>query len=287
MEGKICIVTGANSGIGLETSRALAESGATVVMVCRNPQKGEAALKDIKQSTGNKNLHLYVVDLESQQEIRAFAEAVHQEFSKVDVLVNNAGAFIPNRYETVDGYESTFATNHLAYFLLTHLLLDLLTAAGNARIVNVSSGAHTGGALDFNDLQLKKGYSGYKAYANSKLANILFTKALAKRLDASRITVNVLHPGVVATNIGNRGRSVFSIFFNLLKPFFMSSARGAKTSVYLATSPEVEGVTGKYFERCKEITPSAAAQDVALAQRLYEMSASMTGVDALSDTLES
>ena len=283
MKGKICIVTGANSGIGLETTRALAEKGATVIMVCRNPEKGKAALEDVKRTTGNQDLHLFRVDLESQDQIRKFAAAFKQKFSHLDVLVNNAGAFIPQWQETVDGIESTFATNHLAYFLLTHLLLDELQKAGKARVINVSSGAHQGGEIDFDNLQLKTGYSGYKAYANSKLGNILFTTALAERLSDTSITVNALHPGVVSTNIGNRGRSLFGMFFNLLKPFFMSAQKGAKTSIYLATSPEVEGVTGKYFERSAEVTPSRAARDMELARRLFEVSASMTGLVLVDD----
>ena len=283
MKGKICIVTGANSGIGLETTRALAEKGATVVLVCRNPEKGKVALEDVKRTTGNQDLHLFQVDLESQDQIRKFADAFKQKFSHLDVLVNNAGAFIPSWQETVDGIESTFATNHLAYFLLTHLLLDELQKADKARVINVSSGAHQGGERDFDNLQLKTGYSGYKAYANSKLGNILFTTALAERLSDSSITVNALHPGVVSTNIGNRGRSLFGMFFNLLKPFFMSAQKGAKTSIYLATSPEVDGVTGKYFERSKEVTPSRAARDMELARRLFEVSASMTGVVLADD----
>ncbi|MEM8487131.1 MAG: SDR family oxidoreductase [Bacteroidota bacterium] len=283
MTGKICIVTGANSGIGLETARSLATRGATVVLACRNKQKGEAALASLRSATNNNALHLMLVDLADMDSIRKMAAAFKQRFQQLDLLVNNAGAFMPARQTSVDGYELTFATNHLAYFLLTHLLLDLLIATPESRVVNVSSDAHRGGAVHFDDLQLKKGYGGYKAYAQSKLANILFSNELARRLDTANPTVNSLHPGVVATNFGSGKSGFFSFFFRIFSPFFLSPKAGAQTSIYLATSPEVMGVTGKYFDRSKPRTPSAAARDADAAKRLYEITAQLTGVIPIDD----
>ena len=288
MNNKVCIVTGANSGIGLETARALAQQQARVVMVCRNQQKGEAAQLDIQQSTGNREVHLYLADLSSQASIRSFAGTFKQQFKTLDVLVNNAGVFLPGREETKDGIEKTFAVNHLAYYLLTHLLLDLLTATENARVVNVSSDAHRGGgALDFDDLELERGYTGYKAYARSKLANILFTTEMARRLDIAhprkRPTVNCLHPGVVATNITTGKTGIFAMGFNLFKAFFLNPARGAQTSVYLATDDAVSQTTGRYFEKCKPAAPSREEQDREAAKRLYDISAKLTGLEGITD----
>lgn len=284
MTGKICIVTGANSGIGLETARSLAARGATVVLACRNQQKGEAALATLREATNNSALHLMLVDLADMASIRKMAAAFKQQFQQLDLLVNNAGALMPSRETSVDGYELTFATNHLAYFLLTHLLLDLLIATPASRVVNVSSDAHRGGAIHFDDLQLEKSYGGYKAYAQSKLANILFSNELARRLGTTTPTVNSLHPGVVATNFGTGKTGFFSFFFRMFSPFFLSPKAGAQTSIYLATSPEVAGVTGKYFDRRKPRTPSAAARDKAAAKRLYDITAQLTGVIPINDT---
>ncbi len=287
MTGKICIVTGANSGIGLETARGLAARGATVILACRNQQKGEAALAELKASTNNEDLHLMLVDLADMASIRTMAAAFRQQFQQLDLLVNNAGVFIPTRQTSVDGYELTFATNHVAYFLLTHFLLDLLVATPASRIVNVSSDAHRGGAMHFDDLQLESGYGGYKAYAQSKLANILFSSELARRLGTTTPTVNSLHPGVVATNFGSGKSGFFSFFFRVFSPFFLSPESGARTSLHLATSPEVAGVTGKYFDRSKPRKPSAAALDMNAAKRLYDITAQLTGVTPISDTLAS
>lgn len=283
MTGKICIVTGANSGIGRETARGLAARGATVVLACRNQQKGEAALAELQASTKNEALHLMLVDLADKASIRNMATAFRQQFGQLDLLVNNAGAFIPTRQTSVDGFELTFATNHLAYFLLTHLLLDLLVATPGSRVVNVSSDAHRGGAIHFDDLQLAQGYGGYKAYAQSKLANILFSNELARRLGTTTPTVNSLHPGVVATNFGSGKPGFFSFFFRMFSPFFLSPETGARTSLYLATSPEVAGVTGKYFDRSKLRKPSVAALNAETAARLYQISASLTDVVPVDD----
>ncbi len=284
MTGKVCIVTGANSGIGLETARGLAQLGATVVLACRSEEKGKAALADITATTGNLNTHLMLVQLDQMASIRAFAAAFKKDFNRLDVLVNNAGVLIPSRKTTVDGFEATFAINHLAYFLLTHLVLDVLMATPKARIVNVSSDAHRAAQIDFSDLQAENGYAGYKIYARSKLANILFTSELSRRLTGQAPTANSLHPGVVATNFASGQTSFFTFFFRLFRPFFLSSSKGAQTSLYLATSPEVEGVTGKYFDRSAEKNPSSAASNQETAKRLYEMSAKLTGVSIPTDT---
>ncbi len=288
MKEKVCIVTGANTGIGLETARALARQGATVILACRNQKKGETACADVKQTTGNNQVHLFQVDLGHMQSIRSFAADFKQRFSRLDVLVNNAGVFKPVREVTPDGFETTFATNHLGYFLLTHDVLDVLGNTPGARIINVSSDAHRAAQIDFEDLHLEKGYSGYKSYARSKLANILFSTELSKRLQAqypasAGPTVNSLHPGVVATNIAGDMSHFFGFFFKIFSPFFLSPARGAKTSIYLATSSEVEGVTGKYFEKCAAQVPASSATDPVTAKRLYEISAKLTGVKGISD----
>ncbi len=292
MKDSVCIVTGANSGIGLETARALARQGAEVVMVCRNHQKGEAAKADIQETTQNPDVHLFIADLELQSSIRAFARAFKEQFDRLDVLVNNAGVFIPRREITPDGIEKTFAINHLGYFLLTHLLLEPLLQTPASRVVNVSSDAHRGGgAIDFQNLQLERDYTGYKAYARSKLANIHFTTELARRLEAAypetTPTVNCLHPGVVSTNITTGKSGFFAFFFKIFSPFFLNAARGAETSIFLATSPDVADTTGKYFQKCKVHTPSLEARDETSAKRLYDVSAKLTGITGITDTPQS
>ncbi len=292
MKEKVCIVTGANSGIGLETARALALQQAEVVMVCRNQQKGETAQIDIQQTTQNPRVHLFIADLELQSSIQAFARTFTEQFGRLDVLVNNAGVFIPKREVTAEGIEKTFAINHLGYFLLTHLLLDRLLQTPASRVVNVSSDAHRGGgALELQNLQLESGYTGYKAYARSKLANIYFTTEMARRLAEvypdSAPTVNCLHPGVVSTNITTGKKSFFAFFFKILSPFFLSATRGAETSIYLATSPEAAHITGKYFEKRNVSSTSPEARDAVTAKRLYEISAKLTGIQGITDRLQS
>ena len=278
MKGKVCIVTGANAGIGLETARGLAKQGATVVMVCRNPEKGTKAMVDIKQSTGNEDVHLLLADLASQRQIRALADAFTSQFDRLDVLVNNAGVFRPDKALTEDGYESTFAINHLAYFLLTHLLLGTLKATPFSRIVNVSSNAHLSAKIDFDALQDVDSYNGFAAYGQSKLANVLFTYELARHLKDTDVTCNALHPGVVKTNIASHGFSLFTVFFNLFSPFFKRPADGAATSLYLATSPDVKGVTGRYFDNKKEKRSSAVSYNAEVARELWDVSCSLTGI---------
>jgi len=274
MKDKVCLVTGANTGIGKVTARSLAESGATVVMVCRDKQKGEAARDEIKQKSGNQQVELMLADLSSQAQIRKLADEFKARYNRLDVLVNNAGVYLPKRTLTEDGLETTFAVNHLAYFLLTNLLLDLLKQSAPSRIVNVSSAAHHYGKVEFDNLQGEREYKGFAAYSNSKLENVLFTRELARRLADTGVTANALHPGAVATNIFRRLPTPIEW---LIKAFTLSPEKGAETSIYLATSPEIEGISGKYFDKKREARISAIAQDDELARRLWDESVKLTG----------
>jgi NAD(P)-dependent dehydrogenase (short-subunit alcohol dehydrogenase family) len=271
MQGKICMVTGANSGIGKETAVGLAKQGATVVMVCRDATKGEAALKEIKERTGNSAIELLLADLSSQQAIRNLVTDFKNKYSKLHVLINNAGVVLSRRILTIDGIETQFAVNHLAPFLLTNLLLDVLKASAPARVVNLSSGIHKGATID--DLQSEKKYSAFSAYGKSKLALTLFTYELARRLKGSGVTVNAVHPGVVKTNLG-RDMNWFSRGFT--KVFFKSPVKGATTSIYVASSPEIEGITGKYFANKKETPSSKLSYDETAAKQIWDLSAKLT-----------
>lgn len=280
MTGKICVVTGANSGIGRETAVALAKAHADVSIVCRTAEKAEAAAAEIRARSGSDRVRAFVADFSSQAETRALAKCLLAELPRIDVLVNNAGLIMGERRLTPEGIETTFAVNHLGYFLLTHLLLDRLRESAPARIVNVASDAHRSGTVDFDDIECARGYSGWKAYCQSKLCNVLFTNELARRLDGSGITANSLHPGVVGTNFANAGPSLVRGLFWLAKPFLLSPARGAETSIYLAMSPDVDGVSGKYFAKKQAVTPSSEARDEQRAKRLWTLSESMTGISA-------
>lgn len=274
MQGRVCLITGGSSGIGRETALALAAKGARVGIVVRDQNRGNDALAEIKVQTGNDQLDLFLADLGSQQSIRTLAEEVKGRYNRLHVLVNNAGGVFP-RSETVDGIERTFAVNHLAYFLLTDLLLDLIKASAPARIVNVSSGAHTGGKINFDDIQGQKKYTSFRAYSQSKLANVLFTYELARRLRGTGVTVNALHPGVVATKFGTEfGPARFAL--GLVRRFLKTPEQGAATSIYLASSPEVEGVTGKYFIDSKPARSSKISYDSQTAARLWQVSAELT-----------
>jgi len=277
MNGKICMVTGATSGIGKETARALAQGGGTVILVGRNREKSEATIDRIKQQTGNPAVEYILADLSSQAAIRQLAETFKRQHERLDVLVNNAGAFFLWCQESMDGIEMTFALNHLGYFLLTNLLLDTMKASAPARIINVSSGSHEGETINFDHLQGKRMYSGFRAYGQSKLANILFTYELARRLEGTGVTVNALHPGFVATSIGTNNGWIVRVIRPLMNLFAISAEEGAQTNIYLATSPEVEGVTGKYFFKCEAVRSSDASYDLAAAERLWQVSAEMTG----------
>jgi len=276
MRGKTCVVTGASSGIGLETAVALAQAGARVAIVCRTAEKGEHAVKEIKRRSQSPDVLFFVADLSSQRAVRALAAQLAAGFPRLDVLVNNAGLMLAERVLTEDGVETTFAVNHLAYFLLARLLEPTLVAGAPARIVNVASRAHESGTLRFDDLMGTRAYDGWKAYAQSKLANVVFTYELARRLAGTGVTANCLHPGVVGTNIGNAGPSWIRFGIKLARPFLLGSAKGAATSIYLASSPEVEGASGKYFVDLRERRSSDESYDRAVAARLWEVSEELT-----------
>ena len=273
--GKIAIVTGANSGMGMATARALLNEGATVIMLCRNEQRGKEAYKELLKD-GNSRTYLILCDLGDYASIRAFASKVREQFGRVDVLVNNAGFISLDRQETKEGIERQFGINHLGHFLLTTELLDLM--GEGARIVNVASGAHKVGKIHFDDINLHKGFNVIKAYGQSKLANVLFTRELARRLKDRRITVNCCHPGAVATNIGiDRETGFGKTVTGMLKPFFLTPEEGARTAVFLATDESVSEVTGEYFYKCKIAKSSRRSKDAELARRLYEFSEELIG----------
>jgi len=277
MVGKVCIVTGANTGIGKETALGLAKLGATVVMVCRDRQRGEDAQSEIKQKSGNDKVDLMLCDLSSQRSIKQFAPIFAQRHDRLHVLVNNAGIVLREPSMTEDGLESTFAINHLGYYLLTNLLLELLKKSAPSRIVNVASAAHKFGSLDVNAWPTGRQYSAFGAYANSKLANVLFTRELAQRLSGTGVTANCLHPGGVGTNLFRGLPKFLQIVIKLVT---ISPERGARTSIYLASSPDVEGITGKYFARCRQQESSDASRNKVAARDLWNLSAELTGVGA-------
>lgn len=259
------------------TAQALAEQGAVVIAAGRSRERCRETVAKIKEQTGNQDVHCLLADLSSQEQIRRLAEQVHEGWPRLDVLINNAGGFFLKRRESVDGIEMTFALNHLNYFLLTHLLLDLLEAGERARIINVSSDAHRGARINFSDIEYRRGFAGMRAYGQSKLANILFTYELARRLEGSSITANALHPGFVATGFGMKNGPVADLVMRVAHLFAISPEEGARTSIYLASSPEVEGVSGEYFVRCKTVRSDPASYDREAAQRLWGISAEMTG----------
>lgn len=279
MHGKTCLVTGATSGIGKVTAKALAELGGEVIIAGRDRRKVEDIIEWIKIDTGNKSIHPAVADFTNLHEIHDLAQSVKDRFSRLDVLVNNAGAFFNTRQETAYGVEKTFLVNHLAPFLLTNLLMDVLNTGTQARIVNISSEAHRYGSIDFDDLQYKRGYAGMKAYARSKLANIYFTYELARRLHGSSITANAVHPGHVATNMWKSNFPVIGPVLKWVMGFLaISPQEGADTSIYVVTSPELEGVTGKYFDKRMAVLSSPESYDEGIALRLWQISERLTGL---------
>lgn len=279
MKGKVCLVTGATAGIGEAAAYLLAQHGATIVGIGRNPTKNETSTAKIKAETGNPNVEYLLADLSSQQDIRAVAQQFRARYDRLDVLINNAGATFARRQQSADGIEMTFALNHLGYFLLTNLLCDLLEKSAPARIINVSSSMHKLGKLDFQDMPLDKGYTGAKAYQRSKLANIAFTYELARRTASQSVTVNAMNPGLVATNVGKAAGGISEIIKGLVDRIAAKSPEeGAQTIIYLATSPEVTGVTGKYFVKGKSIPSSKLSYDLTLCRQLWEVSERLTGL---------
>lgn len=280
VKDKVCVVTGGNSGIGLHTVIGLARQGARVALVSRSRERGEAALEQARAAAGpDARLDLVVGDLGSLASTRALADDLLGRYPALHVLVNNAGLWMTTRTETADGLETTFAVNHLAPFLLTNLLLERLIASSPARIVNVSSEGHRRGRLDWDDLQATRGFGKVKAYCDSKLANVLFTRELARRLEGTGVTANVLHPGVVNTNLGGNATGVIRWVFDAVGPlFFLTPEQGARTSLHVATSPALDGVSGRYFKASREVSPSRTARVDADAARLWAVSEALAGL---------
>ena len=280
MRDKTVLVTGATDGIGKETARRLAERGARVFIAGRNAEKGAAAVRDIATNTGTDQAEFLQADLSVQADVRGLAKAVKQRTNRLDVLVNNAGVIMFRREETRDGIEMTFGLNHLNYFLLTHELLDLLKASAPARIVSVASIAHRRAILDFDDLQLSRGFGAWKAYSRSKLANIMFTYALARRLEGTAVTANCLHPGFVSSHFGQNGGFLARTGMALAMRFgnAISVAQGAQTSVYLASAPEVSSQSGLYFDEGKAVKSNHASYDRHAQEKLWGISATMVGL---------
>ncbi len=277
MENKIILITGANSGIGKATATALAEMGAHVIMMSRDLERGEDARQEVMRISRNSQVDLMQCDLASLDDIRRFSFDFIAKYKRLDVLINNAGIYTDKRMNTADGFEYQFGVNHLGHFLLTRLLLGLMKTSSPSRIINVASGAHFGGRIDFDDIQSEKKYSGWKAYAQAKLANILFTYELTRRLAGTGITANCLHPGFVNSRFAvDRSTGKANIMMKLMKPFTIEPAVGAETSVYLAASPEVEGVTGKYFAKRKQKASSKASYDLVTAEKLWNISDALT-----------
>jgi NAD(P)-dependent dehydrogenase (short-subunit alcohol dehydrogenase family) len=272
MAGKVCLITGATGGIGLITAQALAAQGAKVVLVSRSVQKCEATAAQIKAASGNDQVTYIAGDLSLMAQVQQVAEQFLARYDRLDVLINNAGAVFSSRQVTAEGYELTMALNHLNYFYLTHLLQDRLLASTPARIINVSSDAHKGGSINFDDLMSEKKYSAFGVYSMSKLANVMFTYELARRLEDSGVTANALHPGFVASNFGRSNGGIMGVLMPLAHLFAISPEKGAETSIYLAASPEVEGVTGKYFVKKQPVKSAPASYDVAAQRRLWDVS---------------
>lgn len=279
LQGKLCVITGGTDGIGLATACGLAARGARLLLIGKNPDKGAAATAKIGALAGQGSAEFLRADLSSQAEIHALAKQIHDRTSQIDVLINNAGGVFMKRQESVDGIEMTFAVNQIGYFLVTHLLLDLITKNPQARIVNVSSDLHKGPQLDFNDLQMRNGYSGMKAYGRSKLANILFSNELARRLQSQGVCVNSLHPGFVHSNFGQNNGFLIGRLISLSSGLFgISVEKGAETSIYLASAPEAAGISGKYFAHCRQVRPSPESQSEEAAARLWSECERLTGI---------
>ncbi len=276
MQDRICLITGGTNGIGKSTAQGLARMGATVVIVGRSAQKTGQVVEEIRLATGNQNVDSLLADLSSQQEVRRLASDFKSKYPQLHVLLNNAGGTFTTRQLSVDGIEMTLALNHLAYFLLTNLLLDTIKASAPARIINVSSDAHSGGKIDFDNLQGERSYSSFGPYGNSKLANILFTTELARRLEGTGVTANALHPGFTSTGFGKNNPGLLMKIMGVVVPLIARSPeKGAETSIYLASSPEVQSFTGKYFVDCKVTQPAPQAADSAVARKLWDVSAEM------------
>jgi NAD(P)-dependent dehydrogenase (short-subunit alcohol dehydrogenase family) len=286
LDGRICLITGATSGIGLATATGLARLGAHVILVSRDKLRGQASREKVREQSGSRQVDLLMADLQFPDEIEALALQVLDRYPALHVLVNNAGVVNLKREVTPAGLERTFAVNHLAYFQLTDLLLARLRASAPARIVNVSSHGHKFGSIDLDDLQTeRKKYAWMRVYGASKLANILFTYELSRRLAGSGVTANCLHPGAVGTSLGKNNGRLGRMLLPLLKPFFLSPEQGAQTSIYLASSPEVEGTSGRYYVKCRAVPSSPESHDEALARGLWEASERLVTASAGSSEM--
>jgi NAD(P)-dependent dehydrogenase (short-subunit alcohol dehydrogenase family) len=286
MTGKVVLITGGTGGIGKATAIGLAALGARVAITGRDLTRTEAAAVEIRGASGNPEVRAFGADLSSQVEVRRLAAEVLETYPRLDVLVNNVGGSWNTRHVTADGLEHTFAVNHLAAFLLTNLLLDRLTASAPARVVTVASAAQATGSIDFDDLQGERGYSERKAYPQSKLASVMFTYELARRLEGTGVTATVLHPGVVNTGFGAEDPGlIFKALVPFMRPFMTTPARGAATSIYLASSPDVERVTGQYFANGKPKRSSERSYDRAVAARLWQVSADLVGLSSREPAL--
>ena len=279
MKGKLCVITGATDGIGKAAAYELAVQGARLLIHGRDPDKGARAAAELKARSRNPDIDFLPADFGSLAQVRRLAAAIQERAPRIDVLINNAGGFFARRILSKDGYEMTFAVNHLAPFLLTHLLLDTLKSTPQSRVVTTASAAHKGATMALDDLQAAGKYSGLGCYGRSKLANILFTRALAKRLQGTGVSATCLHPGFVRTQIGRDiDASLGKLIFGLMSRFARAPEKGAQTLVYLASSPQVQGASGGYYFDCRQIPPAPAAQDDGVAERLWEVSASMVGM---------
>ncbi|MBN1454273.1 MAG: SDR family oxidoreductase [Anaerolineales bacterium] len=280
MKNKTCLITGATSGIGRATALALAQKGATVILAGRDEELCQSTIAWIKNKTGNSNIDYLLADLSVQAQVRALAAEFKSRYERLDVLVNNAAAIFFFRQVSADGIEMNLAVNHLAYFLLTNLLLDTLKASAPARVVNVASNSHYGKRLDLDNLELKRGYNPGKAYGRSKLANLYFTYELARRLEdeGTGVTVNAMHPGFVRTNMAANNGWLVRLFLPLVHLNSLTPEEGARTAIYLASSPDVEGVSGKYFVREREVASDPVSYDESTAKGLWEMSEEMTNL---------
>jgi NAD(P)-dependent dehydrogenase (short-subunit alcohol dehydrogenase family) len=279
MAGKVVLITGGTGGIGKATAIGLAAMGARVGITGRDLARAEHAAADIRTTAGNPAVDAFAADMTSQAEVRRLAVAVLDAYPRLDVLINNVGGFWAHQHPTADGLERTFALDHLAPFLLTNLLLDRLKASAPARVVTVSSGAQSMGRIDFDDLQGARNYSGQRAYNQSKLANIMFTNELAHRLEGTGVMANSVHPGVVRTNFGAEDQAwFFSIISRVVRPLLKTPAQGAETSIYLASSPEMDGVTGQFFANRKSKRPNKVAFDTEMTAKLWNVSAALVGL---------
>jgi NAD(P)-dependent dehydrogenase (short-subunit alcohol dehydrogenase family) len=285
MAGKVAVITGGTGGIGKATAIGIATMGARVGVTGRDLARAEQAAADIRAASGNPAVDAFAADMTSQAEVRRLAVAVLNAYPRLDVLINNVGGFWAHRHPTTDALERTFALNHLAPFLLTNLLLDRLKASAPSRVVTVSSGAQSMGRIDFNDLQGVRNYSGQRAYNQSKLANVMFTIELARRLDGTGVTATAVHPGVVRTNFGAEDQAwFFAVISRVARPLLKTPAQGAQTPIYLATSPDIEGVTGQFFANRKPKTANKVVYDTDITARLWQVSADLVGLAAMSES---